>query len=344
MALLTDWVAHSGHVPSSHIRAVGDRPDLAKVDHKSGACIPVIDLEHLDGPGRGRVVEAIGYACETDGFFMVKNHGIPESVMEGMMLHVAREFFHLPESERLKCCSDDPDKAIRLSTSFNVPAERVSNWRDVLRLHCYPLESFVDQWPPNPPVFREVVGTYSTEARALALRLLEAISESLGLERDHMVNAMGRHAQQMALNYYPPCPQPELTYGLPGHRDCNAITLLLQDGVSGLQVQRDGRWVAVDSVPNVLFINIGDALQVLSNDRYKSASHRAIVNSESERISVPTFYCPSSDTVVAPAGALVDDDHCHPLAYRPFTYQEYTEEYWKTGLDSASCLNRFRHI
>lgn len=107
-----------------------------------------------------------------------------------------------------------------------------------------------------------MVGTYSREARALALRLLEAISESLGLERGHMVSAMGRQAQHMAVNYYPPCPQPELTYGLPGHKDPNAITLLLQDGVSGLQVQRNGRWVAVNPVPDALVINIGDQIQV----------------------------------------------------------------------------------
>ncbi|KAM0830779.1 hypothetical protein ACQ4PT_065990 [Festuca glaucescens] len=339
--LLSDRVARSTKVPSSHVRAVGDRPDLANVDHESGASIPLIDLKQLEGPGRRRVVEAIGSACENDGFFMVTNHGIPEAVVEGM-LSVAREFFHLPESERLKCYSDDPKKAVRLSTSFNVRTEKVSNWRDFLRLHCYPLESFVDQWPSNPPAFRQVVGTYSTEARALALRLLEAISESLGLDRGHMVKAMGRHAQHMAVNYYPPCPQPELTYGLPGHKDPNALTLLLTDGVSGLQVQRDDRWVAVNPVPNALVINIGDQLQALSNDRYRSVNHRVIVNSESERISVPTFYCPSPDTVVAPADALVDD--AHPRAYRPFTYQEYYEEFWKMGLQSASCLDRFRRI
>jgi salicylic acid 3-hydroxylase len=86
----------------------------------------------------------------------VTNHGIPAEVVEGM-LRVAREFFHLPESERLKYHSDDPKKAIRLSTSFNVRTEKVNNWRDFLRLHCYPLESFIDQWPSNPPSFRWVV-------------------------------------------------------------------------------------------------------------------------------------------------------------------------------------------
>ena len=50
------------------------------------------------------------------------------------------------------------------------------------------------------------------------------------------------------------------------------------------------------------------------------------------------------DTVIGPADALVDDDGGHPLAYRPFTYQEYLEEYCNTGLDSASCLDRFRPI
>jgi hypothetical protein len=74
--LLSDLVAQSGQVPSSHIRPVGDRPDLDNVDHESGAGIPVIDLKQLDGPDRRKVVEAIGSACETDGFFMVRARAI----------------------------------------------------------------------------------------------------------------------------------------------------------------------------------------------------------------------------------------------------------------------------
>jgi salicylic acid 3-hydroxylase len=114
----------------------------------------------------------------------------------------------------------------------------------------------------NLLIHRQVVGEYSKHARELALRLLEAISESLGLDKQHMVKAMGKQAQHMAINYYPPCPQPELTYGLPGHKDPNTITILLQDDVSGLQVMRDGKWVAVDPVKDALIINIGDQMQV----------------------------------------------------------------------------------
>lgn len=76
------------------------------------------------------------------------------------MLRVAREFFQLPEDERLKYYSEDPSKSTRLSTSFNVKTEKVSNWRDFLRLHCYPLEDFMHEWPSNPPCFRCVTYNY----------------------------------------------------------------------------------------------------------------------------------------------------------------------------------------
>lgn len=89
--------------------------------------------------------------------FQVKNHGIPETTIDKIM-GLAREFFRLPESERLKNYSDDPSKTTRLSTSFNVKTEKVSNWRDFLRIHCYPLEDYVDEWPSNPPSFRSVRG------------------------------------------------------------------------------------------------------------------------------------------------------------------------------------------
>lgn len=143
----------------------------------------------------------------------------------------------------------------------------------------------------------------------------------------------------MALNYYPPCPQPDLTYGLPGHTDGNLITILLQDEVAGLQVLRNDQWVAVDPVPNTFIVNIGDSMQALSNDNYKSVLHRAVVNCEKERISIPTFYCPSPDAVIGPAPELVTDDQ--PAVYRKFTYAEYYEKFWNRGLATESCLDSF---
>ncbi|XWS38116.1 hypothetical protein CRYUN_Cryun19dG0102600 [Craigia yunnanensis] len=256
------------------------------------------------------------------------------------MLRLAREFFQLPESERLKNYSDDPSKANRLSTSFNVKTEKVANWRDFLRLHCYPLEDHVPEWPSNPSSFREDVAEYCTSVRGLVLRLLEAISESLGLKRDHIDKTLSKHGQHMALNYYPPCPEPELTYGLPGHTDPNLITILLQDDVPGLQVLRNGKWITVHPVPNTFVVNIGDQMQVISNDRYKSVLHRAVVNCNKERISIPTFYCPSPDALIGPATELIDNEH--PAVYRSFTYGKYYEKFWRRGLATECCLDMFK--
>lgn len=67
---------------------------------------------------------------------------------------IGMEFFRLPPEEKAKLYSDDPAKKMRLSTSFNVKKEKVHNWRDYLRLHCYPLEDFVPDWPANPELFK----------------------------------------------------------------------------------------------------------------------------------------------------------------------------------------------
>ncbi|CAK9170718.1 unnamed protein product [Ilex paraguariensis] len=184
---------------------------------------------------------------------------------------------------------------------------------------------------------RKDAAEYCSNARALALRLLEAISESLGLERNYINKQLGRHGQHMAINYYPPCPEPDLTYGLPGHTDVNLITILLQDNVPGLQVLRNGKWMAIDPIPNTFIVNIGDQMQVLSNNRYKSVIHRAVVNCNRQRISIPTFYCPSPEAVIGPAPLLVDNDH--PAVYRNFTYQEYFEKFWNSA--TQSCLDVF---
>ncbi|KAI7743038.1 hypothetical protein M8C21_032703, partial [Ambrosia artemisiifolia] len=192
-------------------------------------------------------------------------------------------------------------------------------------------------WPTNPTSFRAHVAEYCQSLRGLALLLTEAISESLGLDKDYISRQLGKHGQQMALNYYPPCPQPDLTYGLPGHTDGYLITILLQDEVSGLQVFKNGQWVAVDPVPNTFVINIGDQIQVMSNDKYKSGLHRAVVNCEKERISIPTFYCPSPDAVIGPAPELVTNDG--RAVYRQFTFEEYHHTMWKDGL--KKCLDTF---
>lgn len=76
--------------------------------------------------------------------------------------------------------------------------------------------------------------------------------------------------------------------------------------------------------------------QVLSNDRYKSVLHRAVVNCDKERISIATFYYPSLDATMGHAKELIDDDN--PAAYRNHSFSEFYEKFWNRGLATECCL------
>uniref|UniRef100_A0A453HF89 Fe2OG dioxygenase domain-containing protein n=1 Tax=Aegilops tauschii subsp. strangulata TaxID=200361 RepID=A0A453HF89_AEGTS len=110
----------------------------------------------------------------------------------------------------------------------------------------------------------------------------------------------------------------DLALGVGRHKDAGALTILYQDDVGGLDVRRrsDGEWVRVRPVPDSYVINVGDIIQVWSNDRYESAEHRVSVNSEKERFSMPYFFNPGSDAMVEPLEEMVSDE-------RPARYDAY---------------------
>ena len=113
---------------------------------------------------------------------------------------------------------------------------------------------------------RSVIAEYAKEVGSLIVKLQDLISRGLGLERDYLKTKLGENLIYTAqANYYPPCPNPELTLGLPPHTDYKVLTILLQEeGVTGLHVLKDGKWVAVDPVPGALVVNVADQLQVFN--------------------------------------------------------------------------------
>ncbi|KAK8259459.1 hypothetical protein V6Z11_D13G056900 [Gossypium hirsutum] len=241
---------------------------------------------------------------------------------------------------------------IRFGTSFNESVDEILCWRDYVKIFQHP--EFHS--PNKPPSFREIALEYSKRVRLVAREIIRGISESLGLEKDYIDETLNLEngLQLIAANLYPPCPRPELAMGLPPHSDHGILTLLIQNQIGGLQVQHKGKWVNIDPIPNSFLANIGDHIEILSNGKYKSVLHRAVVNNRDVRISIAVPHGPALDAIVSPASKLICDPETtvptrpkiellqNPPAYGAMKYKEYLELQQGTMLNGKSCLERIR--
>lgn len=303
--------------------------------------IPVIDFSLLmssDSHQRSKVIKDIGYACREWGFFMVINHGVPKELKEEM-LGACQSFFDLTEEAKLEYAGKSLFDPIRIGTSFNITVDKQLFWRDYLKVHVHPHFHA----PHKPAVFREISEEYCKRAREVAQQLLKGISESLGLEADFINEKMevGLGSQLLVVNLYPPCPQPAVAIGLPPHSDHGLLTLLMQNEQDGLQVLHKGKWVSIAPLPNSFIVNTGDHLEILTNGKYKSVIHRAMVNKEATRISIGTAHGPPLDKIVSPALELVAEGGDR-LAYRGIKYKEYLEVQQSNQLNGKTCLDYVR--
>ena len=107
---------------------------------------------------------------------------------------------------------------------------------------------------------------FSQKNREVVTVLLKAISKSLGLEESYIDKATNIELglQILAANYYPACPEPDRAIGIPSHTDHGLLTLLVDNGISGLQILHKEKWINVNLRPNALFVHIADHLEVHS--------------------------------------------------------------------------------
>ncbi|KAM7478375.1 hypothetical protein LguiA_026588 [Lonicera macranthoides] len=149
------------------------------------------------------------------------------------------------------------------------------------------------------------------------------------------------YLKMFAVNLYPPCPNPEAAMGLPPHTDHGLLTLLMQNGVEGLQIQHNGKWVIINEIPNSFIVNVGDQLEIFSNGKYKSVMHRAIVNDKIKRLSIAMPHGPSLDTIVAPSFNLLECTS-QQSAYIPMNYKEYIEQMIIQAMKGKPILEQVR--
>ncbi|XP_069145167.1 1-aminocyclopropane-1-carboxylate oxidase homolog [Solanum lycopersicum] len=164
---------------------------------------PVIDLEGMneDPIKHKEIVEKVRNASETWGFFQVVNHGIPKSVLEGM-LQGTREFFEQDIEVKKQYYTRDMTRKVVHSSNFDLysPSVTAANWRDSVLFSMAPN-------PPSPQELpkpcREILMDYSNHVMKLGKSLFELLSEGLGLNPSHLNDIDCAEGLRLLGHYYP---------------------------------------------------------------------------------------------------------------------------------------------
>lgn len=300
--------------------------------------VPIIDFEGFESSRRMEVVNEIRKASENWGFFQVVNHGIPENVMDEMLAGVKR-FHEQPQEVKMEFYSRDADQRVKFFTGVLLLTQEPAIWRDTVAF------DFKDgKLDPQlfPGIVREEVSEYFRHVTKIGKALSELLSEALGLRSNFLSSIECMETESLVGHYYPACPQPDLTLGTTTHSDPSFLTILLQDNMGGLQVRHQNQWLDVPPLHGALLVNIGDLMQLITNDKFRSVEHRVLAGEVGPRISVACFFFPSTANKFKPYGVikeLLSDDT--PMIYRATHLAEFMGQYMSTG-SYVSTLSHFK--
>ncbi|KAF9605475.1 hypothetical protein IFM89_017494 [Coptis chinensis] len=296
--------------------------------------IPVIDLSITNC---SKVIDQIKESFSTWGFFQVINHGIPMQDIEDT-IKAFKSFHEQPKEIKSAYVWD---QKVSYYSNFNIMWSKAVNWKDSLRV-------FTSPNPPKletiPSVCRKEVMQWDEYMKGLCETLMELMCEGLGVNKNRLKELSCLGMRKFVCHYYPYCPQPDLTLGLPTHTDRGVLTLLLQNEVSGLQIKYGDEWVEVKPIHGAIIVNVGDLLQIFTNDQFKSVEHRVLANACKEsRVSAAVIYNPGKrgeSDIYGPLTELLSPEN--PALYRNFTIPEILKQGLTDDSSSKAIVDLFR--
>ncbi|KAI3717158.1 hypothetical protein L1987_68580 [Smallanthus sonchifolius] len=288
-------------VPPRYIRPGQDSPIISSPP-SSRPQVPVIDMKRLLSQDWVHAeVEKLHLACIDWASFSC-------SLLDKLK-EETQEFFKLPLDEKKKYRQELGDVE-GFGQAFVVSKEQKLDWSDMFGIVTLPSDLRKPHLLPKlPHSFRDAIEEYSKEVEKLALKTLMFMAKALKMEDEEMKVLFSDRLQSMRMNYYPPCPQPEQVIGFTPHADASGVTFLIQ----------------VD--------------QMVSNGEYKSIEHRAVVNTEKERISIATFISPNLEMEIGPALSLVT--HETPARFTRIAFADFFKNFFSRELNSKSNIEQY---
>ncbi|MGI5455724.1 isopenicillin N synthase family dioxygenase [Streptomyces sp. CA-249302] len=311
----------------------------------SYAQLPIIDLSAADrGPQARALLHAQLHAAAHDvGFFQLVGHGVSQGETQ-RLVRAMHAFFRLPEAERLALDNVNSPHFRGYTRTGDERTGGSRDWRDQLDIGAerpartpgpgepaYWWLEGPNQWPDGLPELRTAALGWMDRLSAVAQRLLHELLTAIGAPADFYDPVFGAHAHpHLKLVRYPGSASDGADQGVGAHKDYGFLTLLLQDQVGGLQVERGDRlFHDVPPVDGAFVVNLGELLEVATNGYLLATNHRVVSpRGATERFSVPFFYNPRLDARVAPlpfphasTAPGITDDPTNPL-FAEYGYNE----------------------
>ncbi|MEW2496255.1 2-oxoglutarate and iron-dependent oxygenase domain-containing protein [Streptomyces nodosus] len=307
--------------------------------------LPIIDLSAAGrGPrDRAELHARLHSAAHDVGFFQLVGHGVTRAETDAL-LDAMHAFFALPEADRLALDNVNSPHFRGYTRTGDERTGGTRDWRDQLDIGAerparvpgpgepaYWWLQGPNQWPAALPGLRTAALAWIDRLSEVAQRLLHELLAAIGAAPDFYDPVFGEHAHpHLKLVRYPGSAGDGADQGVGAHKDYGFLTLLLQDRVGGLQVQReDGLFHEVPPLEGAFVVNLGELLEVATDGYLMATNHRVVSPpGATERFSVPFFYNPRLDARVEPlpfpgadTAPGITDDPANPL-YADYGFNE----------------------
>ena len=320
--------------------------------------IPTIDLAAYQRGDLGEAtLKELARACEDHGFFLLTGHG--EDALIAEVFAASAAFFAESKDYKLAILRDEENPLgyfDRELTKQKRDQKEVFDFKAGGHISKNPAKH--TRWPEGRQGFRDVMTRFFQRFTTLSEATMAMVFDALGMPEQDIARTMQEgfgpsHSSAARLNFYPPFdPVPDEERGavnalgdmaLHHHTDPGAITLLLQDDHGGLQAlsKQDG-WIDVPPSPGTIVVNVGDILQVWTNDRCTAGMHRVLpVASEKGRYSTPFFYQPRIDAMVRPWVEEGEVPRYRAFSWREFIGGRVADNFTDTGAEDIQ-IQKYR--
>lgn len=277
--------------------------------------LPVLDLTRLNDTAvdRRAFLNQLREAAREVGFFYLINHGVSTDLQHAVQRE-ARRFFALSESEKQKVAMINSPHFRGYNRVASELTRGRPDWREQFDLGAerpampprrddpawWRLQG-PNLWPDALPELKPTLLQFQREMTAVALRLLRAFAEALGLPANGFDALYGsKPNEHIKLIRYPGLRNAPDAQGVGPHKDSGFLSFLLQDSQKGLQVEvAPDRWVDALPLPGSLVVNIGELLELATNGYLRATVHRVVSPPpDKERLSIAFFLGAQLDAVV----------------------------------------------